>query len=171
MMIRIRTASQDDLPALAALHVAAWEDSYRGILPDGAIDRHTVASRLANFEKVLERSPHALLLAEGAEGTLQGFCHADRVMDAETKTAAEGEVRALYVAPGFKRQGLGTLLLDAALHRLRSRGCSSVIVWTLEELEGACRFYESCEGFRSGTRQETHAGQKFAGVAYRFNLT
>lgn len=169
MSTKIRTATSSDLPALVALHEAAWEDAYRGLLPDAEIDRHTVASRLAVFEDVLERSPNALLVAQESAGDLLGFCHADRIAGGMT-ASDEGEIRALYVAPGHKRLGLGTRLLDAALHRLRSRGCSSVVIWTLEALTGARRFYESCGGIRTENRDETFAGQSFVGVAYRFDI-
>ena len=170
MTITIRTAVEDDLTALAALHVAVWEHSYRGILPDAAIDCHTEASRRTNFEHVLTHSPMALLVAVNEDGILLGFCHADRVADDETKAVAVGEVRALYVAPGHKRQGLGTQLLDAALHRLRSRGCASVVIWTLVALNGACRFYERGGGVRSESREETFVGEPFTGIAYQFDL-
>lgn len=147
--------------------MVGWEDSYRGILPDVAIDCHTKASRRTNFEIILAHSPMALLVALDEDGELLGFCHADRIADDE---AAEGEVRALHVAPGHECQELGTRLLDAALHRLRSRGCLSVVIWTLDELSGACRFYETCGGVRGEKRDEVYGGQTFTGIAYRFDL-
>lgn len=150
--------------------MVAWEESYRGILPDVAIDCHTKASRRTNFETILARAPMALLVALDEDGELLGFCHADRVADDETKAVAAGEVLALYVAPGHKRRGVGTRLLDATLHRLRSRGCLSVVIWTLDELSGACRFYETCGGIRGEKRDEVYGGQTFTGIAYRFDL-
>jgi len=59
-------------------------------------------------------------------------------------SVAIGDVflRNLYVVPDLWRTGVGSVLHDHALERLKARGCSTAKLWTLEENWGARRFYE-----------------------------
>lgn len=66
-----------------------------------------------------------------------------------------GEIVALYLLPEDQRQGIGTLLLKAAMDRLRQRGFSDIYLWVAEKNGPARRFYEA-RGFvlspeRTGT--------------------
>jgi ribosomal protein S18 acetylase RimI-like enzyme len=37
LSVRIRSASRDDAEAIARVHVQAWQETYRGMVPDGLI--------------------------------------------------------------------------------------------------------------------------------------
>ena len=44
---RIREAVPDDAPALAALHIGAWQSAYRGLVPDTVLDGLSIERRTA----------------------------------------------------------------------------------------------------------------------------
>ena len=48
-MPTIRPASQDDLEAIAALHVSSWQSAYRGILPDPILDQLSAEKRVDDW--------------------------------------------------------------------------------------------------------------------------
>jgi putative acetyltransferase len=56
--------------------------------------------------------------------------------------AGHGFLRNLYVLPERQGAGLGEMLHDHALERLRARGWSEAKLWTLEENHAGRRFYE-----------------------------
>jgi GNAT superfamily N-acetyltransferase len=53
-----------------------------------------------------------------------------------------GFLLTLYVLPEHQGSGLGSLLHDHALERLRTLGCGEAKLWTLEGNHSARRFYE-----------------------------
>jgi GNAT superfamily N-acetyltransferase len=53
-----------------------------------------------------------------------------------------GFLGTLYVLPQHQGSGVGSLLHDHALERLRTLGFAEAKLWTLEENHGARRFYE-----------------------------
>ena len=49
--LRVRRAAHDDIPSIAAVHVASWKDHYRGILDDAEIDKRTIEYRIEGWRK------------------------------------------------------------------------------------------------------------------------
>ena len=106
------------------------------------------------YREVLEANPDAIALpdeqvARGdvfvaqVDGRLAGFAALDG-----------GEIDGLFVEPDLWRRGIGTALVEAAVHEARRRGFSLVTV-VAEPL--ALAFYESC-GFRFEGKAETRFG-------------
>jgi ribosomal protein S18 acetylase RimI-like enzyme len=59
----------------------------------------------------------------------------------------------LWVAPGFRRSGVASLMLRTVLERLRDSGVDTVLLWILDGNDGAMRLYQRF-GFQStGLRQ------------------
>jgi len=56
----------------------------------------------------------------------------------------EAELHLLAVSPKHRRQGIGRLLVDAAIEAAGELGCSKLILWTQISMESAQRIYESC---------------------------
>ena len=123
-MIEVRRLGPDD----AALLGRAAEDVF-----DAAID----PARLATF---LAAPEHALIVAL-ADGLVVGQIAA--VILHHPDAADELYIDNLGVAPEWKRQGVGTRLLDAAFAFGRVRGCDQAWVLTEPDNGPACGFYQS----------------------------
>lgn len=65
-----------------------------------------------------------------------------------------GEVRALYLLPGWGRMGIGSKLLQAAVESLFEEEYHSLYLWTLRENCIARRFYEK-HGFQWDGQEKT----------------
>ncbi|HEU4412608.1 MAG TPA: GNAT family N-acetyltransferase [Polyangiaceae bacterium] len=78
--------------------------------------------------------------AEPSAGTIRGFLVAWRVGD---------ELEILFVAtgPGFRRRGVGRMLVAAAVDGARGEGAARVVLEVARRNEGARRLYEAM-GFR-----------------------
>ena len=100
-----------------------------------------------NFEAELVALPGAYaaptgqLLLAYVDGALAG-CGAMRACT-EVDYANACEMKRLYVRPGFRRFGLGRLLVQALLDEARRAGYSTVLLDTLDDMEAARELYET----------------------------
>lgn len=69
-------------------------------------------------------------------------------------SGGEAQLRWLLLHPDVRGQGIGTALGREAIEFCRSRGYSSIFLWTVSSLEAAAALYESL-GFRV-TEEKTH---------------
>lgn len=114
-MIKVRNAAKEDADAWLALRHALW--------PEGSLDDHR--TEIESFLAGHAREPQAVLLAENEDdGQIVGFaelsirpyaegCRSDRVAFLE----------GWYVDPGFRRRGVGKVLVSAAEHWAIAQGC------------------------------------------------
>jgi ribosomal protein S18 acetylase RimI-like enzyme len=119
----IRAARAVDGPAVLAVWSIAR--SAHATAPDFEPD----------IERLLERDPDALLVAE-VEGTIVGVLVAGW-------DGWRGNLYRLAVLPPFRRRGLGLALVRRAERRLQSLGCHRVSALVGEEDEDAVAFWEA----------------------------
>ncbi|MFL5963448.1 MAG: GNAT family N-acetyltransferase [Gaiellaceae bacterium] len=65
-----------------------------------------------------------------------------------------GYLLTLYVLPGHQGSGIGSMLHDHALERLRALGWTEAKLWTLEGNQPARRFYERRDWSLNGETRE-----------------
>lgn len=161
---RLRAAVPDDSEALAALHVTAWCESYRGLLPDAALDTMSAADRTVQWLRALERrSDLRVLVAETAEGAVGFASGGPRRGD---ELSAEVEVYALYVLRQWQRQGIGARLLGGMARLLAAPAPCRLGLWVLRDNAPARAFYAR-QGGRADTERTTqNHGAPLAEVAY-----
>lgn len=92
---------------------------------------------LADHEGLDWFDPEGLLLAEGVNGRLVGFCWTKR----EPQTPAIGEIYVLGVAPGHQGEGLGTALLAAGCEHLVALGATTVTLYVDADNHPAVHLY------------------------------
>lgn len=139
MEVTIRPATPDDADAIAAVHVAAWEGSYRGIMPDEEFRKRPVERRRVQWREWLENDEHIVLIGCSRRGEVLGFAGA-RMLDA-AETGFDSYLATLYLQPARKRQGLGKALLTAIAAELLERGARTMVLRTLRR-NPARSFYE-----------------------------
>jgi len=116
-MPTIRPALLSDIAALGALRLALWPD-------------YDLAELESLAEGVLSGSGRdgAIFVACASSGALVGFSEGalrtDYVNGCETSPMAFLE--GLYVAPGYRRQGLARALVEAVEAWGRNRGCAEL---------------------------------------------
>lgn len=156
-MLTIREARLDDARRIAEIHVRAWQEAYRGIMPDDYLAGLSVDSRAERWRETLARGGRTVLVAEEG-GVVAGWAIGgeSRDADAPPRTA---EVYAINIDPAAWRRGAGRLLLQHAAARFRRAEYERVTLWVLELNEAARRFY-SMLGF---TVDAADAGGRKAG--------
>lgn len=147
MIYFVRTATERDLPAIRALLVSAYEDTY---VPIHGADKVAELNRDWNSETVLRaclKDPAGEFLVADNGKQIGGVAYA---APARTRPKAIAIVK-LYVAPGLKRQGIGQSLLEEV------EECFPAAEWLQLEVDientGAIAFYQA-KGFMTVDRTE-----------------
>ena len=167
----IRPATEDDAPALADLHVRAWQWAYRGLLPDGYLadlPRQTADREAMWCRQVREPPASSPVWVAERDGRVIGFCNAVPSRSGEPGTA---DLLTLYVEPEVVGTGVGAALMRRALDDLRARGYRAALLWVLEGNERARRFYERWGWVPDGARRSEEIwGAVAEEVRYRIEL-
>lgn len=121
--LTIRDATPADLPAVARLHVEAWNATYAPMLARGP----GVAVRERQWREAFARDdPDWLcLVVVRPDGTLVGLAQANRSDD----PAFAGELRKIYLLADYQRLGLGRRLVAGIARRFLARGIDSMWLW------------------------------------------
>src|SRR5258707_7610417 len=118
----IVAAGPGDAAALAEVHVTAWRETYRGLLPAAYLAQMNAGLYARRWRRQLMAAhpPEIVLAAEGRDG-LVGYCAGQTRGD-----EASAEVSTLYVLQTVQKLGLGRRLLAASAPVLPARGAGSL---------------------------------------------
>ena len=118
--LRIREATVDDIPALAALHVATWNATYALMGAPGP----GVAVRERQWREAFARDDPAwfCFVVERPDGALVGFAQANRSDNPDY----EGELRRCHLLGDYQRVGIGSRLVGHVARRFLSLGIRSM---------------------------------------------
>lgn len=145
--------TDDEIRGKAYVHWKSWQESYRGIVDDGYLDRMT----LAQTEEKAFRWRDNILVAKDGERVV-GFVGYGPASGEE----GTGEIFALYVLEEYQKRGIGYALMREALSRLE--GCRVVVLWALKENDKAIRFYERVGFLPDGGEKEITLGAPVKGI-------
>jgi ribosomal protein S18 acetylase RimI-like enzyme len=157
----IRPAVPADVDAIARVHVQAWGESYRGLVPDAAFDHYSVETRTAQWRGTLGNSNVLVGVAEH-DGAVCGFGSAGR----PRRLSTDCEIYAFYLLDAVKRRGVGRMLFTHLRDALVARGFASLGLWVLSNNVPARRFYETMGGRAGETRIDRRGELTFEDIAY-----
>lgn len=151
----VRKATQDDVPELARVNVAAWRRAYRGIVPDEFLDGMDSARRELGWSRwVAQPEPDAVFVALDGAGRVAayaGVCAVREERDAHP-TLPTGELAAIYADPALWGRGAGHAVHEAAVDGLARFGFKHAVLWVFEDNPTARAFYRRhgwcCDGVR-----------------------
>ena len=136
--MKVRQATQDDLCAIAGLHVASWRSAYAGLLPADYL------------ELPVERDLGALWTELRADDLVLVACDADAIVGFvafRPDTSEDGPLLDnLHVAPERRGEGVGEFLMRASAAALREIGEMRFWLTVIDENSGARRFYARMGG-------------------------
>lgn len=149
----IRPATPADVDARARLWQESAKQAFTPLLPAGhAIpDPQPARSRAAIDDPALT----VLVAQDPGDKELAGFavCGPSRDEGAEPEV---GEIQSFFVAAGRWRQGVGSMLMQAACDDLLERSYTEATVWSFAANERANAFYER-HGFTRDGGERTEA--------------
>jgi ribosomal protein S18 acetylase RimI-like enzyme len=173
-MLVVRDLTEEDIDAVAALHVRTWQVGYAGIVPADVLDALDPAA-LAERRRSRPVPPGAQTVVAEDGGAIIGFAlfgpyRLQQEQDAYDPAA--GELYAIYVDPGRWSTGAGRALMAAAREALAAAGYPEFRLWVLEENHRARRFYERAGMAPDGDRDVyTPRGSSTALPEVRYTAT
>jgi len=163
--MKLRTATTDDIQAIARLHAESWRVAYRGIFKDEFLDGDVLADRNEVWRRRLSAPPQNqfVLLAEDG-GEPLGFVCAYGNEDPVFGTLIDN----LHVRVPNKRQGIGrNLLLNVANWSTENYPGAGIYLRVLEPNQPARRFYEALGATNHDSRPwEPPGGGKVVDLRY-----
>ena len=134
--MRIRAATDFDLPSIAALHIESCMDAYSHVFPAEFLNKRLPENLRRHWNSVEMTSEDLVLIAEDQApiGFVAVWCRPSPFIDN------------LHVHPAQRSRGAGSALLAAAAERLTGRGHKSAYLWVFESNIGAIRLYRRLGG-------------------------
>lgn len=167
----VRWGVPGDALALSEIHVLAWQEGYRGLLPDTLLDGLSAADRLPRWQERLTETTSRVLVAE-LNGRLAGWLVIGAQRDEDLDPLCVGEIYAVYVHPDFWRHGCGAALMARAKVELAAQGYAEATLWVLRGNQRAIHFYQAQGFWADGASKLEHNrdGVAFDEVRYRCAL-
>lgn len=145
----VRPARPADAVALAAAHHLAWEQAYRGVMPDRLLDDLDEEDLVQRWRTILEVDQPDGVVAVGVapDGEVLGFASGGPTRDEDGPTA--WELYAVNIVADAYGSGLAQDLVASVV---RDRPAT---LWVLVDNPRARAFYAK-EGFVDGGDRKTH---------------
>ena len=160
-MAMIRSATQDDAPAIAHVHVQSWRTTYAGIVPDEYLCSLDEADRAQRWRDWMTRDVE-VLVAE-VDARVIGFISGGPIR--EPVGNCDAELYAIYLLECTQRSRIGTALLLHLADALSRRGFASMAVWVLDK-NPSQRFYAKLGATCAASKEIEIGGLQLTEVAY-----
>jgi GNAT superfamily N-acetyltransferase len=160
----IRPAVRDDIPAIAAVHVASWRDHYTGLIEQRLIDERTIGVRCAQWNAWIDETGRLTFVAAERSGPLLGFISA--LVLSPAHNGYDSYLQLLYLIAKAKGYGIGRALLATAAENLARAGCRTMALRVMRH-NPARAFYERLGASLVPDDISPDAGQ-FDDVVYAF---
>jgi GNAT superfamily N-acetyltransferase len=152
-MVAIREAKPGDADAIGRVHVDAWREDYRGMMPDAFLDSLDASVRALRWQPRLAERPDGKKIFVAIENDdLVGFAG---VGPARDEPGVRGELYMINVAKRAWGTGVATALLAESVHALATFGHREAILWVLRQNARARRFYRREGWTQEGERHDT----------------
>lgn len=144
MTPRVRPIAEADAPLLAQLHAASWRSAYRGLMSDAFLEHEVDAERQQAWavKARMLSTGHFGFLATVDDGPA-GFIFMSAAFDPSWGSMLDN----LHVLEPFRSQGVGRVLIAAAMRELLARGYREPVwLWVFERNVAARRVYQRLGG-------------------------
>ena len=165
----IRPARPDDALAIAEVHVASWQEAFRGLLPDDALDAMTADDRLPMWMRVLAQGSASSVLVAETDVGIEGFVS---VGPSEDGVDGEMTLYTLYLRPDATGRGIGRALLAEAERVMAAHGAKAATLRVITANPRARHVYERA-GWTAdpdSVRVEDAWGQQVETIRYTKSL-
>ena len=165
----IRAATIADADAMGTIHVRAWQNAYRGVMPDAYLDGLQAEERAAMWRDRLGREDLPPVFVADLDGSVVGFAAFGRQPPSPDATSG-GQLHVINIDPSYWGEGIGRALLRAATEALAEL-FDTAVLWVAPANARARSLYES-EGWTDdgATATEELLGVVVTEMRYRRQL-
>ncbi|MCM2677594.1 GNAT family N-acetyltransferase [Alkalicoccobacillus plakortidis] len=127
----IRKAVLTDAASIANVHVDCWRTTYRGILPEAALNKLSYEKRASLWEYNIREEKVCIYVAENENGQVVGFASGSK--RDTNKNPEAGDLTSIYILENEQGKGIGNHLVKMIFQDLQKMGCKSIYVEVLAE--------------------------------------
>ena len=127
-MALIRNAALVDADAIARVHIASWQITYRGLMPDNVLNNLSFDRRREWWQNILHDQSEQVVTTE-EDGRVVGFAYYGK--ERENDPIYRGELYAIYLLADYQKKGIGRLLFKASAKGLLKLGMNNMLLWVL----------------------------------------
>lgn len=129
--VSVRPAWSADAPAVAAVQVRAWRESYAALLPARVLEGLDADAIAEQWTRSLDKPGDARnrVLVALERATVRGFAVTGPSPDPDADPVADGELVELVVDPPVRAAGHGSRLLQACADTLRADRFTHARTW------------------------------------------
>lgn len=148
MTAAIRQCTSDDAGLIRALGITTFRDTFADDNSQENMEDYLRHSFSPELVKSQLSEPESVFLLASVDGTPAAYMQLN-TGEAQTEQFGDTsmEIERLYVLSDFKRQGLGTRLVNQAFKRARNQSLSKIWLGVWEHNDPAQRFYQAM-GFK-----------------------
>ncbi len=131
MDYKIRKKERKDCADVAHIVTVAWNETYRGIVPDDFLDNlyANEEERAKNaYNNFNEEENHQYVLE--VDNKVVGFVSVGSSNETDYKNC--GEIYAIYIINGYKGYGFGKELIDTGIKELKKMNFDKMIIGCLD---------------------------------------
>lgn len=156
--IIIRTATNNDINAIASVHLEGWQSTYKNIINQPYLDNLSYATYHTKWHDILSapKPKTVYLVAVNKDNAVIGFIAAGPT---HTDLGYDAEIYALYLLPSYQGQGIGKRLLLQSAQQLQHHGLQSLYVCVLEN-NPAKNFYEKLGGQKLDLQEQVQFNEQ-----------
>jgi len=150
----IREAIETDIPALAALHVKTWSQTYWIVLRPP-----TYKIRECQWKDQFKKNDGSwfCFVIDNSKGQLVGFAKGKKYSHSDLPDFS-GELNKIYILREYQRLGLGKRLLGHVARKFLNMGINNMVLCGVAE-NPSCLFHEAVGGEKLFSKKgEFHGG-------------
>lgn len=165
--ILIRKATIEDIEAVSTIQVRSWQSAYRKIIDKDYLNTMDIESRIEKRKK--DFNQYGFIVAE-LNNEVVGFCRYDYCNDVKKEDNIDCELRALYVKPELKRNGIGKKLIQYVIDEFKNARKRKMILWCLKDNFPSRAFYEAMGGKTSDIKTLKFEEKEYEIISYLYEL-
>ena len=166
--IKIRNIKKEDIPQVVDIQIRAWRTAYKGIIDDNYLANMNPEEKIKMREK--DYNENKFIVAE-INNEIVGFCrYTDNINKTPETLEADCELRALYVKPEVKHNGIGKKMFQYAVNEFKHMGKTKMVLWCLKDNALARRFYEKMGGIIIKERLIHIGNRDYQEVAFEYDI-
>ena len=165
MDIIIRKVKKEDIEDVADIKISGWQTAYKGIIDNSFLEK---MDKTKEIEKsMIYYNKDIGFIVALNENEIVGF---SRYSEIENQGEIDCEIRALYVKPELKNNGIGRKLFNYAVKEFKQKRKNKMIIWCLKENYPSRAFYEKMGGKFSGVKKESFGDKEYELVSYVYSI-
>ena len=167
--INIRDIKKEDIPQVVDIQISGWRTAYKGIIDDEYLENMNYEERIKMRQK--DYKEIGFIVAEH-DNEVVGFCRYTDNMEKTPETPeVDCELRALYVKPELKHNGIGKKMFQYAVNEFKNIGKTKMVLWCLKDNVLARKFYEKMGGIIIKERLIHIGNRDYEEVAFEYGIT